>query len=175
MIRKIVSATDPILRIKAKPISKLDKKVVSLIKDLKETLVAQKDPEGVGLAACQIGKSLRVFVMLQGKTLKTILNPEIITVSEVQKQAIRDKTKIMEGCLSLPNLYGPLKRATTITIKYMDENGKSMTETFEGFDAQIIQHEIDHLEGKLFIDKLVEQAKPLFEYKNGEWERVEII
>src|SRR4030043_178167 len=86
-----------------------------------------------------------------------------------------EEEKLMEGCLSLPNYYGPLKRPGLTKLNYLDENGNKITKIFQGFDSQIIRHEIDHLEGILFIDRLIEQKKPLYELINGEWERVELI
>ena len=85
------------------------------------------------------------------------------------------KRKTLEGCLSLPHYYGPLTRSPKITINYLNEISEKVTEAFEGIYAQIIQHEIDHLEGVLFIDRLIEQKKSLYEYKDGEWEDVELI
>ena len=81
----------------------------------------------------------------------------------------------MEGCLSLPHFYGPLKRPPKIKIEYLDEDGNKKIDTFEGLEAQIIQHEIDHLEGVLFIDRLLEQKEKLYEYVDGEWEEVDLI
>lgn len=173
---------DPSLRAVSKPVQSVDKKITLLIKDLKDTLVVQKDPEGIGLAAPQIGKNLRLFIMTEGKKLKTIINPEILSFSSIkaEKKEVKSKTKksmekkIMEGCLSLPHYYGPLERTKLIKLKYLDEKGKERIETFEGLPAQIVQHEIDHLNGILFIDRLLEQKAQLFEFKGGEWEEVEI-
>ena len=80
----------------------------------------------------------------------------------------------MEGCLSLPNFYGPLKRADYVKIKYLNEYGEEKIEEFKGFFAQIVLHEIDHLEGILFIDRLLTAKKPLFRLKGKEWEEVEL-
>ena len=81
----------------------------------------------------------------------------------------------MEGCLSLPNYYGTLKRSAVVKLKYTDENGSEKVEEFKDFYAQIVLHEIDHLNGKLFIDRLLQEKKPLFKLdKNGEWEEVEL-
>ena len=80
----------------------------------------------------------------------------------------------MEGCLSLPHFYGPVKKPDVVELEYLDEKGKKQRKTFRGFMAQIIQHEVDHLEGVLFIDRLLEQNKPLYEYKNGEWTEVDL-
>jgi peptide deformylase len=171
MIKKILKADDPILRKKSKTIKKVDKKILSLIADLKETLIAQKDPKGVGLAAPQIGKNLQVFIMRPDDKLKTIINPEIISISKQKKE----KKQIMEGCLSIPNYYSPLRRVEKIKIKYLTEDGKEKVETFEGFRAQIVEHEIDHLNGILFTDKVLEQKKPLYKLKADEWEKVDLI
>jgi peptide deformylase len=178
MIKPILVSGDKVLRTVSKPIEKIDKKVLSLISDLKDTLVVQKEPEGVGLAAPQIGKNLRVFVMMPDKVCKVIINPEIISISKSTKaptkKLAKKHKKIMEGCLSLPNYYTPLERPFFIKIKYSDETGKEIVEEFEGVDAQIVQHEIDHLDGKLFIDRMFEQKKTLYEYNKGEWSEVEL-
>lgn len=174
MIQKIVTVKDPILRLKSKEVQNLDKKIFNLIKDLKDTLIIQKDPIGVGLAAPQIGKSLRMFAIKPKETVKIIINPQVISVSKKAKELMEEHTKLMEGCLSLPNLYGPLKRPDSIKVNYLNEKGDKITSLFDGFEAQIIQHEIDHLEGVLFTDRLLEQKKPLYELVDGEWERVDI-
>lgn len=173
MVREILHATNPLLRVVSKPIKKIDKKTLSLIKDLKETLSLQKDPEGVGLAAPQVGKNLRLFVIRPKDKIKVIINPEIVFISK--EKTPQRKQKIMEGCLSLPHFYGPLVRATKVKIKYQDENGNPQEEEFLDLNAQIILHEIDHLDGILFVDRLLEQKKALFEYKDREWHEVELV
>jgi peptide deformylase len=174
MIRKIVKADNPLLRKKSKPVKKIDKKILSLISDLKDTLLSQKDPEGVGLAAPQIGKNLKVFIMRDGKKIRTIINPKIIKKYERRKTKY-EKQDIMEGCLSIPHYYGPLKRAQKIKIEYLDENGKKVVKTFENLLARIVQHEIDHLNGVLFTNRLLEQKKPLYELKEDKWEEIDLI
>lgn len=173
MIRKILETKNPILRQRSKPVVKIDKKILALAKDLQDTLLVQKDPVGVGLAAPQIGKSLRIFVVKDKNKIRTIINPEVISVSTAKKR--KGKNEIMEGCLSLPNYYGELKRANLIKLKYQNLKGKEVVEIFGGFSAQIIQHEMDHLEGILFIDKLLKQNIPLYKYDNKtkDWEMVE--
>ena len=173
MIRKVVQAGDPRLRKVSKPVGKIDKKIKLLIADLKETLRAHRNPEGVGLAAPQIGKNLRVFVMLDGKELKTVVNPEIISVTKGKSKDKEDEA--LEGCLSVPDYYGPLTRGETVKIKYLNEDEKEIIETFRDFPAQIVQHEIDHLNGFLFIDRLLEQKRPLYQIKDGEAEEVDFI
>lgn len=177
MIRKILQSNDPLLRKKSKPVIKVDKKVVTLVKDLKDTLSVQKEPEGVGLAAPQLGKLLRIFVANYKGFERVVINPEIIKIdkSKAISHTSKSHKEILEGCLSLPYYYGPIKRARKITVKYLNEKGESVTETFEGFNAQIIMHEIDHLEGILFVDHLIKEKKPLYKVEGDEWEEVELI
>ncbi|KKQ92509.1 MAG: Peptide deformylase [Microgenomates group bacterium GW2011_GWC1_39_7b] len=176
MIRKIIQSGNPILRRKSKNIAKVDKKVQEIIRDLKDTLKTQKEPEGVGLAAPQIGKNLNIFIASYKNFQRVVINPEILKISgaKSEKLKVKSKKEILEGCLSLPYYYGPLKRADKITVKYLNEKGEEITEDLEGFDAQIILHEIDHLEGKLFIDRLFEEKKPLYKVDGDEWEEVEL-
>lgn len=175
MIREILDAQNPILRQPSKPVAKVDKKVRQIIADLIETLNVQNDPEGVGLAAPQIGKNLKIFVMKPKKEAKVVINPEIVQITKITSSSKQKKKKsIMEGCLSLPHYYSPIKRSMKVTLKYLSEDGNEKTETFEGMEAQIIQHEVDHLNGILFIDRLLEQKKPLFEFIDGEWEQVDL-
>lgn len=177
MIKKIVQAESPELRKVSKPVNKIDKKILLLISDLKETLLAHKSPKGVGLAAPQIGKNLRIFVMRDGKEIKTVINPKIISVSKVKvtKAKKGNKDEILEGCLSIPYYYGPLTRGKEIKIKYLNEDGQKVIETFKDFPAQIVQHEIDHLEGFLFVDRLLEQKHPLYQMKGDEIEKVDFV
>ncbi len=176
MILKVVGVKNPVLRQVAKPVSKIDKKILELIKNMQETLTTQKDPEGVGLAAPQVGRSLRIFIVCYKNLQRVVINPEILEVSKVKKVNTEKKKKdILEGCLSLPHYYGPIKRATQIKIKFMDEKGEVQTEEFTGFNAQIIQHEVDHLDGILFVDKILEQKAPLYKFSGDEWEEVEIL
>lgn len=185
MIRNIVDTKNPILRQKSKSVQKIDKKIIDLARDLKDTLKIQKDPEGVGLAACQVGKSLRMFAMVHDGKIRVIINPEITSIEKSKpapkKGSIKKKTKrqktILEGCLSIPYFYGPLKRSPKLTLKYLDLDGNYKSEVFEGFSAQIVQHEVDHLNGRLFIDEILKQHRPLYKIdpKTDEWERVELV
>lgn len=184
MILKIVNVKNPILRSKAKAVdtkilNSNDKKIVGLIADMKATLQAQKDPEGVGLAAPQVGKSLQLFIVNYKNLQRVIINPVVLEIAKTKitnkKGKRKVSRKILEGCLSLPHYYGPIKRAGMIKIKYLNEEGKEMIEQFKGFEAQIIQHEIDHLNGILFIDHILEQKSPLYQFKGADWEEVELI
>ena len=178
MVQKVIQSKDPVLRKTAKAIAKVDKKVLGVVKDLKDTLNIQKEPEGVGLAAPQIGKSLRIFVADYKNFQRVVINPEIISIEKTKPhsaKASRGKKEILEGCLSLPYYYGPLKRADKVKVKYLNEKGEEITETFEGFEAQIILHEIDHLNGILFVDHILKEKKPLYKVDGNEWEEVELV
>ena len=180
MIRKILRSGDPKLREISKPVGKIDAKILELIRDLKETLAIQKDPEGVGLAAPQIGKNLRIFVANYEELNRVVINPEILE-SKIEKTKTKqsnkgeNKQEILEGCLSLPNYYGPLKRVGFVKIKYLNEKGQETVEEFTDFNAQIIFHEVDHLNGVLFLDRLLEQKQPLYKLEKDKWEEVELI
>lgn len=179
MVLKIVDIKTPVLREEARKVGKIDKKVKKLIADMKETLLAQSDPEGVGLAAPQVGKSLQIFIMHypdEEIDEKVVINPVIIgkkKPSSAKAKGGKGK-QILEGCLSLPHYYGPVKREKEITIRYVDESGNEQTETFSGFVAQIVAHEIDHLHGRLFLDHIFEQKAKLYFIRDDEAEEVEI-
>ncbi len=149
MRRKIVSVSEPKLRNVSKPVKIIDKRVTKLIKDLKDTLEKQKDPEGVGLAAPQIGISKRVFVTFLDDKVQIYINPEIVRQSE--------KTNYCrELCLSSGIMSAGVERPESITMKWLDQNGEEHKQEFDGFLARLMQHEFDHLEGVVNLDKAVE-------------------
>lgn len=141
-IRKIVKYPDPILKEKAVEVTKFNERLSKLLDDMAETMY---DANGVGLAAPQIGISKRVIVVDVGEELIEMVNPEIIEKSGEQIEP-------PEGCLSIPGLLGYVKRANVIRIKGQDRNGNKVEMKAEGFLARAFQHEIDHLNGVLFID-----------------------
>lgn len=173
MVLKFADIKDPVLREKAKAVGKIDKKIKQLIGDMKETLVAQNDPEGIGLAAPQLGKSLAIFIVSFEGLERVVINPKVVSIGKVKESKKREKT--LEGCLSLPHYYGPIKRPDEITIEYTNELGERKTEKFEGFPAHIIQHELDHLNGTLFIDHILEQNSPLYQFDGEDFEEVELV
>ncbi len=177
MVQKITQSGNPILRKVSKPVRSIDRKVLNLIQDLKDTLEVQKDPEGVGLAAPQIGINLRVFAISFKSLERIVINPEVLEIKNSSPVTRNRKTEseILEGCLSLPHYYGPLTRENYIKLKYLDETGKEIVEEFKDFNAQIVLHEIDHLNGFMFVDRLLEQKKKLYKLDSSdEWEEVEI-
>lgn len=175
MVQKIIDTKNPKLREKSKKITSFDKKLKLLIKDLEDTLAIQDDPEGVGLAAPQIGRNFQVFLYDYEKDHKVIINPEILEIDEIEAKLPKKSRQILEGCLSLPHFYGPIRRSKRVLLKYQDEHGQFHTEEFKGFLAHIIQHEVDHLNGVLFLDRILEQEAPLYKFSNDEWEEVDLI
>jgi peptide deformylase len=180
MILKIIDIKNASLREKSKEVKKIDKKILKLVADMKETLKIQKDPEGVGLAAPQVGKNIRLFIMHypeENINLKTVINPHVIKSNYKNskiKKIIKKDDDILEGCLSLPYYYGPVERKPVIKISYQNEKGEKKSEEFTGFAAQIVQHEIDHLNGRLFIDHILEKNSPLYFIKDDEVNEVEL-
>ncbi|MCI4662732.1 MAG: peptide deformylase [Neomegalonema sp.] len=148
-IRPILLHPDPRLRKKAEPVDQVDLSVKSLIEDMLATMY---DAPGVGLAAPQIGVLSRVFVMdAAGKdeapAPKVFINPQITWKSA-------EMNTHQEGCLSIPEQFDDVTRPASVTLAYLDGDGSACEETFEGLAATCVQHEIDHLDGKLFIDYL---------------------
>lgn len=181
---KIVQAPNTILTTIAKPVTKFDKNLDRLIAEMKTTLESASDPEGIGLAAPQVGKSLQLFIIKESKKspLSVFINPSFI-VSEDAKLTNEEKVDKkdvgvkLEGCLSLQDIWGVVKRYKKISLTYQDENGEKHTKTFNGFFATIIQHEYDHLQGILFPRRVIEQKQKLYKSsydKKGEMEFEEI-
>ncbi len=180
---KIVQIPQKVLTIPALPVTEINRKIKKLVFDMEETLIAQVDPQGVGLAAPQVGISLTLFIMKptpKGKT-EVFINPKILkNVDSSQLVVHRNKLQTknyklptpnstkLEGCLSIPRIWGPVSRSFKVFLSYQDLEGKTISRWFSGFKATIIQHECDHLNGILFTQRAVEQSAKLFEEKNGE-------
>ena len=149
MIRPILQLPDPVLRRVSTPVVKIDDEIKKLIKDMFETMY---DAPGIGLAAVQIGVAKRVVTIdaTRGEDEKNpmvFINPEIVSSSE-------DMDVKEEGCLSIAEFYEEVERPTAVTVRYMDEKGKTKEIEAEGLLARALQHEIDHLNGVLFIDHI---------------------
>ena len=150
-ILTIHTAPDPVLKQKALPVPAVDDRVRQLLDDMLETMYAAK---GIGLAAPQVGISERVLVIdlnpgedTQDKKIYKIINPEITWVSD-------EDSHYEEGCLSVPTHYADVVRPASVKVKYLDETGAAQELTADGLLATCIQHEIDHLDGILFIDHI---------------------
>lgn len=145
-VLKVLTFPDERLRTVAKPVEKVDDEIKQLVADMFETM---KDEKGIGLAATQVNVHKRVVVMDVSEEQDTpyvFINPEIIKSS--------GSTISEEGCLSVPNNYAKVDRAEKITVKALDKNGKPFELEADGLLAICIQHELDHLQGKLFVDYL---------------------
>ena len=138
---------DTVLRGKAKRVGRIDDSTKRLIDDMIETM---RDAPGVGLAAPQVGVPLRVIVVEYEDELYSVVNPEIVK----SNGAVTDE----EGCLSAPNWQGPVTRASNVLVKGRDRNGKEVRIRAEGWLARIFQHEVDHLDGILFLDKVHDKS-----------------
>lgn len=163
------------LRSKSKPIRTLSRQTRHLIKDLKDTLLACR--EGVGLAAPQIGVLLRVVIYRPGARNDwdddadspiALVNPQIVEAA--------DGSKDFDGCLSFPGLYGETIRPHHLLVIGLTEDGKPFDRIFTGFDAVVVHHEIDHLEGVLFIDRIesLDDLYRVYIHSNGKAVRVPI-
>ena len=141
-----------VLRAESEPVTGITRQVEELTKDLKDTINAH--PAGIGLAAPQIGVNNRVVVVRLGGREEgsepgpplPLVNPEVVEA--------RDEQRDFDGCLSLPGLYGETVRPHYLRVTGIDESGRPFDEVFEGFDAVVVHHEIDHLDGILFIDRV---------------------
>jgi peptide deformylase len=148
-IRPILTVPDPILKQVSKPVPEVTPELRTLMDDMLETMY---DAPGIGLAAIQIGEPVRVIVMDLAKedekpAPRYFVNPEIL-------EKVEETQPYEEGCLSVPDFYDTVERPAKVRLKYLDYDGKPVEEWAEGMYAVCIQHEMDHLEGTLFIDHL---------------------
>ena len=145
-LRKIVTKEDPILRRISRKVEKFDKRLWNLLDDMKETLA---DADGAGLAAVQVGVLRRVVIVDVGDGLLELINPEITDKSEeFQEEA--------EGCLSIPGEYGITRRPQWVIVKAQNREGKWVLYKGEGLKARCFCHELDHLDGILYTDNVIE-------------------
>ena len=146
-VRQLRHLPAAVLRKKARKVPAIDKSIQRLIDDMIETM---QEVGGVGLAAPQVGVSLRVIVLqMPEEEAVAIINPEVVKQS--------GEAQVVEGCLSLPGQSGEIMRYDAITIKGLDRQGKKIRIKAEGLKAQALQHELDHLNGVLYIDHLEEE------------------
>lgn len=159
---KILTTPDPLLRRKAIPIDKLDKKLEKEIAEMIKTLKSAKDPEGVGLAATQVGINRRVFIVSFNGVPEIFINPKLSNFSKATLLDVHPHTKDrwLEGCLSVPRLWGFVNRAYSVEVEYETPNAGKLEKQYrklEDVDASYVQHENDHLDGILFTDRILEQ------------------
>jgi peptide deformylase len=148
-IRPIRELGDPVLRTPADPVRDFDRDLAALVRDLEDTV---DHPGRAGLAAPQIGVGLRVFSWNVDDEIGHLVNPVIVSLSE-------EKQDDDEGCLSVPGLYAPTVRAMHAVVEGFDVNGKPLRVEGSGLMARCLQHEVDHLDGKVFLDRLTGEAR----------------
>jgi peptide deformylase len=163
MIYPIVMYGDPVLRQRAKELEP-GTDLTQLIEDMYETLEAAN---GIGLAAPQIGKSIRLFIV-DGTGLEDEPGMESFRKVFINAEMLEEAGSpwdFEEGCLSIPNIREKISRKEQLRIRYFDENWNPVEETYDGMKARIIQHEYDHIEGKMFVDYLTPLKKRLLKGK----------
>lgn len=174
----VVKAPDPRLKIQTKPVKKINQSLKKTLLEMIKLTKTFKDPEGVGLASTQVGLSERFFVarlhdssqipsskpserakrwVNYEKDFVSIINPKILSYSKRTKA-------YFEGCLSIPTIWGQVKRHTSIKISYQDIKGNYFTKTLKGIPAWIFQHEVDHLDGILFTQRVLDQKGKFYKF-----------
>ncbi|MBE6626800.1 MAG: peptide deformylase [Clostridia bacterium] len=145
----IVKEGDPTLRKVCRPVTEITPRILQLLDDMVETLI---DSNGAGLAAPQVGILRRIAVVDMGDEIVELINPEIIAVEGQQQE--------LEGCLSVPDVWGITDRPQKVTVKALNRFGEEFTVTGEDLDARCFCHELDHLDGHLFTDKAIRILTP---------------
>ena len=140
---------NPILRARATPVPLAFLKTAAFRTLVKQMFHTMHRAHGVGLAAPQVGKSIRLAVIRGGGVRRVIVNPKILSKSP-------QKALDWEGCLSFPDGRGKVPRARTVKVRFTDVHGRVRTETHRGYAARIFQHEIDHLDGKVYVDRMTD-------------------
>ncbi len=175
---QIIKAPDARLRVKTKPVKKINQALKNTLKEMIKLTKTFQDPEGVGLAATQIGNDECYFIGRLHRSKKippsnpgqrqerwagydkgfsAIINPKILSCSKTART-------YFEGCLSIPSIWGEVKRYTSIKATYQNIDGKQITEALKGVSAWIFQHEVDHLNGVLFSDRVLEQKGKFYRF-----------
>ncbi len=171
---QVIKAPDPRLKVKTKFVKKINGSLLTTLNEMIKLTKTFKDPEGVGLASTQIGLDEAFFVARLDESAKrakdgkkfisegknsfiSVINPRIKSFGKRTK-------KFFEGCLSTPDIWGEIKRHTLIKVSYQDQTGKIITQSLKGVLAWIFQHEIDHLNGILFQDRVLQQKGKFYKF-----------
>lgn len=184
---KIVIVPNNILSLPTKTVENIDVNIKKIVSNMEKALIAQNDPPGVGLAANQVGLDLSIFIIkpTEKSKIKAFINPKVINVgaqfiapkkgviNHAPTKKTHHKRVKLEGCLSIPRIWGPVKRKDRVFLKYQDINGKEYLKWFTGFEAIIIQHEMDHLNGIVFTQRAIEQKGQLYREENDELVKIE--
>ena len=147
-IRNIVKVGDDVLTKKCRTVDKIDERIITLLEDMHDTLI---ESNGVGLAAPQVGILKRIALVDTGEEILELINPEILSTEGSQTG--------FEGCLSYPGKYGEVTRPMVVTIKFQNRNGEWVTYTGEELTARAFCHEIEHLDGHMFMEKVTYWAE----------------
>lgn len=169
----IVQAPASVLSNPAKKITSIDKTILKLISQMTETLEKATDPEGVGLAAPQVGEGVQLFIIKPEPESKVsvFINPVLTIPKDAVMADFKEKLKNddedvkLEGCLSLKDIWGIVERYDKVHLSFLDEHGKHHEKTYDDFFATIIQHEYDHIQGILFPKRVLEQESKLYKSK----------
>ena len=152
---QVVQAPNPTLRTVTRPVKKITPALLATLKEMVKLTKTFKDPEGVGLASTQIGLDGSFFIIKDKEKFINVINPKIISKSKATKT-------YLEGCLSIPKHWGIVERHLSIRVNYQDEKGKTLVKSLKGQLAWFFQHEMDHLEGILFVDHVLAQKGKLY-------------
>lgn len=189
MGQDIVTVPASVLRTLTKKVEVADKKIQDIISRMYRAIKSAKNPAGVGLAAPQIGENYAIFLLWPDHKTEPqlFINPEILQVSQrlqspLDTRVPKKDRAVYEGCLSIPHHYAPLSRSMSVTVKYQTISNVpshppkliEKTEVFSGFPAHIIQHEVDHLNGILFIDRVLEQNTKLYKVEGKTWTEISL-
>lgn len=148
-ILNIVKEGDPLLRKRCRPVTEITPRILTLLDDMRETLI---EANGAGLAAPQVGILRRIALVDLGEEIVELINPEILETEGEQEE--------VEGCLSVPDVWGITKRPEWVKVKALNRNGEEFEVEGEGLNARCLCHEIDHLDGHLFTDNVVHILTP---------------
>ncbi len=159
---QVIKAPDQRLRVVTKPVKKINNALLDTLRQMVKLTKTFKDPEGVGLAATQVGLEEAFFIAKdesdkKDKKFIMVINPKIISSSVKLKS-------YFEGCLSVPGTWGEVQRHIRIKVSYQTETGQTMTKNLTGFLAWVFQHEIDHLNGTLFSDRVLQQKGRFYKF-----------
>jgi len=152
---EVAIVPNKVLRQKALQVVKFDRRVIRIIAQMRKVLREQKEPEGVGLAAPQIGHGLRIIAVKEITAENRAEPPILALINPRVTHQSKEKDLDWEGCLSIPDQFGQVWRSRKVTVKAENLHGHKIILKAEGFLARVLQHEIDHLDGALFTDKVV--------------------
>ena len=166
---KILIAPHTTLLQPALPVKNIDTRIKKIVEDMSKTLLAHRDPIGVGLSGNQVSVLERIFVTRPNEKTTDIhvfINPHVVDADEGTKK----RKATLEGCLSIPEIWGHVMRPEKVKIAYRDLQEKEHSDWFTDFEAIVIQHELDHLDGILFTQRVLEQGRELYKEVDGELE-----